>query len=143
MELKFFHVKDPMYKQTIRFCYGGKPKDLLAKIVEVDGELEEDPGEFGSGIVIENRPDQTKAPNFWIWVKAFSGTPKAYGFLAHECTHLFQSIINWLEIEVNDSTTEPCAALFENLFEELLMCIREAKRRPHDPSLGKGLDRHQ
>jgi len=143
MELKLFYLQDPIYKQSIRFCYGGKPKDLLAKIVEVDGELEEDPGEFASGIVIENRPDEGKAPNFWVWLKGFNGTPKAYSFLAHECIHLFQSLINWLEIELNDATTEPCAALFENIYEQILMHIREAKRRPHDPSLGKGLDRHQ
>jgi len=122
-----YEIADPVYKQQIFFCIGGNDKQLLKLITEVDGRLERDPGEFSDGIVITNRPDPDSAPTFWIWMRSFNGSVADYSFLTHEMVHLLQELLTWLEISLCPATTEPCAAFFECLFEQILNILR--KRR--------------
>lgn len=131
MLLKSYDIQDPVYKQRIKFCIGGTPEELLDLIRETDGGLQEDPGEFASGIVIVNRKDTTVAPTFWLWMKKFNGTVPEYAFLVHELVHLLESLLTWVEVTLCQATTEPCAGLAEHLFEQILRILRARKRKPN------------
>jgi len=129
MDIQLFDIQDPVYKQNIKFCLGGDSQQLLELVKSIDGGLEEDPGEFESGIVLTNRIEQGRSPTFWIWVKRFRSTVYDYSFLAHECVHLLQSLLDWLEIDMSDETTEPCASLYEYIFGEILKILRKQRTR--------------
>jgi len=128
MQFKCYDLQEPTYKQRIKFCIGGNPEQLLEYIKKIDGELAEDPGEFQTGIVIVNRKDETVAPTFWFWMRSFRGTIASYAFLSHEMVHLLESLLTWLEIKLCPETTEPCAGLFEHLFEQVLRILRTRKK---------------
>jgi hypothetical protein len=129
VRIKVFDIPEPIHKQIVRFCYGGDNQEFLALIKETDGGLDEDPGEFESGIVFPNRMDKSKAPNFWVWVKRFRGTVADHAFFVHETTHLMQYLMAWLEIPWSEDTMEPIAALHEHYFSKMLTILRKIRRR--------------
>ena len=124
-----FELQDPVYRQTIRFCFGGDDKTLVDLIKETDGCLEDDPGEFSTGIVYENRFSKDAPPAFWIWIRRFRGSVADYAFLAHELSHLIDAVLIWLEVPFTEDTTEPRACLVEYYFEQILTHIREVRRK--------------
>jgi len=122
-----WRLEDQQYKQKIFFCFGGTPEDLLKAMVEEDGGVAEDHGEFSYGLCVPNRISKAAAPTFWLWIKMFQGKVESYSMLVHETNHLNFHILNWLEIPQTEDTMEPVAALQECLFEQILSCIRGKK----------------
>ena len=126
-------LEDPINKQDIRFCYKGTAEGLLELMAQIDGEVDQDLGEFETGLVHDNRPDENKAPTFWIWIKRFRGTIEDYAFLVHETTHLLQKLLKWLETPLSDDTTELCAAWHEHIFGQILTILRNQPNKSKKP----------